>query len=415
MAEIGDLSCVEEEKIKELERLTSSQILQHSDSLRGLLLFLAKRSLEQPGVSIKEYELATRVFHRAESFDPRLDSTVRVQTGRLRTKLMEYYAEHQGTPYVVEIPRGSYSLVFHRREEKPVPPPIVDLQAFARNTVALEPRRFLYIFWSKHRRLLAGLMFSAITACLGFAAARSRTPTPPAAVREFWHSFFEGNEHPLVVFSNAEFVGRPETGLRYFQKGVDAESGIFDHYTGVGEVMGIHELDRLSATFGSTIRVKRGRLISWDDARNSDIVFIGSPSENLSLRQIPEAQDFVFRVQTEGPHRGDLAIVNIHPRPGERDRYFGSTEHPLTDDFAVIQMIPGLTSQHNVLILAGITTLGTQAAVEYVCRPKSLEELLTKLTGSRNGKITSPFEAVIRTQIRGGVPVRTDLVGWHLR
>ena len=38
------------------------------------------------------YQIATELFGRPSDFDPRLDSTVRVQTGRLRSKLAEYYA-----------------------------------------------------------------------------------------------------------------------------------------------------------------------------------------------------------------------------------------------------------------------------------------------------------------------------------
>jgi len=404
----------EDEKLEEVERIASSHLLEHSDSLRGLLLFLAERSIEQPGVPIKEYELATSVFHRADSFDPRLDSTVRVQTGRLRAKLAEYYGEHHATAYVVEIPKGSYSLVFRRRETEPVlhATEIAPAPATQKFFEERKPARSL---WVTGRPWVAGFALMVLAACAGFSLARSRTPALPPPIKEFWQRFFEAGERPLVVFSNAEFVGRPETGLRYFQKDVDANSMVFDHYTGVGEVMGVHELDNLSTMFHSEIRIKRGRLISWDDAKNSDIVFIGSPSENLSLRQIPEAQDFVFRVQATSPHEGDLAIVNKHPRAGEPNLYFGSTEHPLTDDYAVVQMIPGLTAQHQVLILAGITTLGTQAAVEFVCRPKHLEELFTRLTGSPNGKLSPPFEAVIRTQIRGGVPLQTELVTVHKR
>ncbi len=404
----------EEEKLEEVDRLASSHLLEHSNSLRGLLLFLAGRSIEQPGVPIKEYELATSVFHRSDSFDPRLDSSVRVQTGRLRAKLSEYYAEHHATSYIVEIPKGSYSLVFRRREAEPVVH-ATEIAPVRPAPAVFEETKPTRSWWESSKPWFAAFAMMVVAACAGFALARSRTAIPPAPIKEFWQRFFEAGERPLVVFSNAEFVGRPETGLRYFQKDLDANSLVFDHYTGVGEVMGIHELDNLSTMFHSEIRIKRGRLISWDDARNSDIVFIGSPSENLSLRQIPEAHDFVFRVQTTSPHEGDLAIVNMHPLAGEPGLYFASTERPMTEDYAVVQMIPGLTAQHQVLILAGITTLGTQAAVEFVCRPKHLEELFTKLTGSPNGKLSPPFEAVIRTQIRGGVPLQTELVTVHRR
>jgi hypothetical protein len=62
-----------------------------------------------------------------------------------------------------------------------------------------------------------------------------------------------------------------------------------------------------------------------------------------------------------------------------------------------------------VLILAGTTTIGTQSAVEYVCRQSSVEELLLRLSVSQDGEL-KPFEAVIRVKVARGVPVESELV-----
>jgi hypothetical protein len=53
--------------------------------------------------------------------------------------------------------------------------------------------------------------------------------------------------------------------------------------------------------------------------------------------------------------------------------------------------------------------MGTQAAVEYVCRQDSLKELLLRLSVSNAGEL-KPFEAVLRVKVVRGVPVKTDLV-----
>ena len=65
---------------------------------------------------MKEYQIATEVFGRSAGFDPQADSTVRVQAGRLRVKLAEYYAtEGIDDPIIVELPKGSYVLSFRTR------------------------------------------------------------------------------------------------------------------------------------------------------------------------------------------------------------------------------------------------------------------------------------------------------------
>jgi hypothetical protein len=61
------------------------------------------------------------------------------------------------------------------------------------------------------------------------------------------------------------------------------------------------------------------------------------------------------------------------------------------------------------LILAGTTTIGTQAAVEFVCQQNSLEELLRRLQVSDSGEL-KPFEAVLRVKVTRGVPVESDIV-----
>ena len=81
-----------------------------------MLRYLANHSLDHPGVAPKEYQIATEVFGRNEDFDPHLDSMVRVQAGRLRAKLAEYYAsEGAADPFLVEMPKGTYALTFSER------------------------------------------------------------------------------------------------------------------------------------------------------------------------------------------------------------------------------------------------------------------------------------------------------------
>src|ERR1700729_3220916 len=101
---------------QQIDRLINSHSLHSSESLCKLLRYLAERTLDHRGVPVKEYQIATEVLGRPAGFDPQSDSTVRVQAGRLRVKLAEYYA-HEGPndPIVVEVPKGSYPLTFHLR------------------------------------------------------------------------------------------------------------------------------------------------------------------------------------------------------------------------------------------------------------------------------------------------------------
>src|ERR1700757_4926139 len=99
---------------KQIDRLVASRTLHGSESLCKLLRYLAAHALEHPGTPLKEYQIATEVFSRRPDFDPQSDSTIRVQAGRLRAKIAEYYAsEGADDPVIVELPKGTYSLSFH--------------------------------------------------------------------------------------------------------------------------------------------------------------------------------------------------------------------------------------------------------------------------------------------------------------
>lgn len=407
----------------EINKLVNSETLHGSESLCKLLRYLTQHALEHPGVPLKEYQIATEVFGRPSDFDPHLDSTIRVQAGRLRLKLTEYYgSEGANDPVLVELPKGTYVPVFHN-----VSPHKSKSQSSghhqADRTTASAPKPVLVPATvrakPKSRLIILLLLLIVIGICVIVAIQLSwrYMPSSPAAsndfapvsVRTFWHVFAEPREEPWVVFSNGAFVGRPETGMRYFDASRDATDKILDHYTGVGEVLAIHELDRAFGLMHREIRVKRGSLLSLDDAKNNNLIFVGSPAENLSLLELPGSREFVFQRVAAGERKGDLGVANVHPKAGEPTMYLATSGPPLTEDYATITLTQGLTAGQHTLILAGTTTLGTQAAVEFVCHEDSLHQLLKTLNVSNNGEV-KPFEALLRVKVTRGVPVETQLV-----
>ena len=102
-------------------------------------------------------------------------------------------------------------------------------------------------------------------------------------------------------------------------------------------------------------------------------------------------------------------MVNLCPQAGEEKYFFGSRSNtPLTEDYSVIALVRGFNPSQWVMILAGTTTLGTQA-VEFVCSENSLKDLLGRLKVSQTGEM-KPFEAVLRVKVTRGVPVESSIV-----
>jgi len=401
---------------EQIEKLLSSHALHGSESLCKLLRYLATHSLEHPGASPKEYQIATEVFGRQQDFDPHVDSMVRVQAGRLRTKLAEYYAsEGAEDSVVVELPKGTYGLTFHprphgaaRNHAATAHESTINLDANGRTS------RTLVIAVIALSVVLASAVAVATDRFLNRRVAEARVAGDvsdlPVAFHVFWKGFLTGQQEPWVIFSNAAFVGRPYVGMRYYNRAKDSGAVILDHYTGVGEVLAVHALDSVFERLHQQIRVKRGSLFSLDDAKNNDLIFIGSPSENLTLLELPNTQEFAFKQITSGPRTGTMEIINFHPESGEPKEFLPTLpDEVLTVDYSVIALKRGLNPAHSILILAGATTIGTQAAVEYVCQQDSLEQLLLRLSVSNSGEL-KPFEAVIHVKVAKGVPVSSELV-----
>jgi hypothetical protein len=407
-----------EQCFQQIDKLIKSHSLHTSESLCKLLRYLAEHSLDHPGIALKEYQIATEVLGRPVGFDPQSDSTVRVQAGRLRVKLAEYYA-HEGPddPIVVEVPKGSYALTFHLRAPKPgaQPTAALILEPWKKEDAPRFTRGWVIAVAVFSVVLAASLSTTAILLSQRMRTQAANGQPVPAAYQIFWNRFLTGPQQPWVIFSNGSFVGRPETGMRYFNPSSDQRAFILDHYTGVGEVLAIHQLDRVFNLLNRPIRVKRGALFSLDDAQNNDLIFVGSPSENLSLLDIPGTQEFVFRRLDSGPRKGDLAVINVHPQPGEPTLFAATpANQPTTEDYAVVSLLPGLDPSRSILILAGNSTFGTQAAVEYVCREDSVKELLQRLKVTKPSELR-PFEALLHVKIAHGVPVMTDLVSVRTR
>ena len=396
----------------QIERLLSSHALHGSESLCKLLRYLADHGQEHPGASPKEYQIATEVFGRPSNFDPHLDSTVRVQAGRLRGKLAEYYAsEGVDDSILVDFPRGTYALTFH---ERPAGAVRDHGSGFHESPTEVQTSRKWLAAVMLLSVVLSAVVAVAMDRFLNRRTAEARLTSDssgvPVAFHVFWRGFLTGPQEPWVIFSNAAFVGRPYTGMHYYNRGKDSGAAILDHYTGVGEVLAVHALDGVFEKLRQQIRVKRGSLFSLDDAKNNDLIFIGSPSENLTLLELPNTQQFVFKQITSGSRMGTMEIINVHPESGEPKEFLPTPpDETLTEDYSVIVLKRGLNPAHSVLILAGDTTIGTQAAVEYVCQQNSLEELLLRLSVSNSGEL-KPFEAVLRVKVARGVPVGSELV-----
>jgi TolB-like protein/Flp pilus assembly protein TadD len=100
----------------ELERILASAPFAASHRSQRFLTYVVEKSFDPGSDALKEYTIAVDVFERDASYDSSIDATVRVEAGRLRSRLHEYYAEDgKHDPLIIDIPKGGYRAVFTKR------------------------------------------------------------------------------------------------------------------------------------------------------------------------------------------------------------------------------------------------------------------------------------------------------------
>lgn len=98
-----------------LNRLLRSQHMAHAPRMRRLISYIVLETINGRTRSLKGYTIGVEVFDRDQSFDPDRDSIVRVQMGRLRTILDQYYlTQGKSDPIRISVAKGTYVPNFSR-------------------------------------------------------------------------------------------------------------------------------------------------------------------------------------------------------------------------------------------------------------------------------------------------------------
>lgn len=100
----------------QLGRLLASATFANADRMSRFLRYVVERTLAGEADRLKEYAIGIDVFDRNDTYDPRVDSIVRVEAARLRSKVEEYYnRDGLADPVVIRLRRGSYVPAFEVR------------------------------------------------------------------------------------------------------------------------------------------------------------------------------------------------------------------------------------------------------------------------------------------------------------
>lgn len=104
----------------ELERILASLTFRRAPRHSRFLSFVVRESLNGSVDCVKESVIGVEVFDRPAGYDPGAEPMVRVEAGRLRLRLAEYYKELGRHDAIhIDLPRGAYVPVFSRNGVEP--------------------------------------------------------------------------------------------------------------------------------------------------------------------------------------------------------------------------------------------------------------------------------------------------------
>ena len=198
--------------LTQCRHLRGNRAFKVSKRLRHLLQHLVERTLEHQEHSLGQRQLAVEVFGRNEGFDPERDAIVRIEMGKLRQALENYYVEAgQQDPVRIIIPRGSYVPEFRTGvATKPAAAPSTEAAPETRRTgIAVLP--FRTVGGERDTNWLAEGLREELSLIL--------TNIPELAVAS--HHALEPYLNPSV---NLDAI-RSELGVRFFLEGMVQHTG----------------------------------------------------------------------------------------------------------------------------------------------------------------------------------------------
>ncbi len=113
---LGVAETVSAEDVRgQLQRILASSPFLNARRASQFLRFVVEGTLAGED-GFKEYLIGIEVFQRPQNYDPKDDPVVRIEAGRLRKKLAEFYAgPGVNDPILIELPKGGYVPVFRER------------------------------------------------------------------------------------------------------------------------------------------------------------------------------------------------------------------------------------------------------------------------------------------------------------
>jgi hypothetical protein len=395
--------------LRQLERILDSPGFRASKKYPALLRGVVELTLEGKLDLLKERSLGVTVFKRPPDYDTSVDPVVRVVAAEVRKKIAQYYHEaSSANEIIIDLPPGSYHARFRLPHGETVPaeePPAggaIPAQAptdLPPSPTRPEPQRYVTALRGRLRlwHALAAVLAVAVVvvALLWIDSSRG------TAMDRFWRPLID-QERPVLILLGGALRQFPDAtaggGATPVETGplTIGEYQIHDSLT-LGEATALSRVSTALGRYDKSYSIQRARSIDLTLLRNGPVIVIGGFNNSWTRRLTAGLRYTLARDRaSQETWIEDAKNKGMHEWRAVDSIPFQSA----TDDFAIVARLRNSTTEHPVLIAAGLKVWGTLAAGEFVANPAYLEALEKKAPRGW-GKLN--LEVVIRTRVINGV------------
>jgi hypothetical protein len=408
----GDSLSSDEKKrsavLSELDQILESEAFHSSRRSRQFLSYVVRQTLEGKGDLLKERTIGADVFERSPADITAENSVVRKQAGEVRRRLEQYYkGAPEDTPVRIQLPVGSYVPEFCFSTVPAIPEAAVPRAA---QESSISPSRMEVRAAHPARRialwtaLLSALLVTAL--CLGtwtFYRHYSRHQF----FAQFWDPVSATSESlvvclakPVVYIPSREFYQRYssthgrdfglewqrlnerlpkdlDTPPRWTEMMVQKDFGVAK-----GDADAAFRIATLFGRLGKSSKLRIGDDCSLTDLRNAPVALIGAynnrwtmeMTSNLHFTFSEEQGELSIREQAPSGRTWKIES-NSSTRPSP---WSAAPEQQPFTDYAIVSRLKNSQTGQYLIIVAGITGPGTQAAAEFVSSPQELDQALQR-------------------------------------
>jgi hypothetical protein len=407
-----------------LDDILRSTPFRTSRQCQDLFRYIVEHSLAGSDDSVRERVIGIEVFGRAPDYDTAQDPVVRVRAADVRKRLAQYYQTQKNSTgqWKIEIPTGSYKAQFHCPEVAvPDVAKATDVNHSSSEAIVSHgPEGLLGNTRLRKTNLLwatgAAILLAAVSA--GLMLTQHTTSPTAKAFDLFWEPVLQ-NPKPVFVCtgSNSVYVlsskaiekyktthPHPQDATTNLETVVPLEelkdlSGadfvpVKDRFLTTGDASATAQISSLLTSRQHPFDLRFGTDLSFGDLRNSSAVLVGAFNNSWTLNMTGNLR-FVYE-------SGDSPQMHVQdkldPSRSWWPKFLGEKD---SDDYAIVSRILDSKTGSVLVIIAGLTHRGTQAAGDFITNPELVAEFVKQAPKGWNRR---NLQIVLHTNVVNDIP-----------